>query len=195
MRLILLSLVLVACGEDSGEDKDGIDGGVTPMVDAGQGQNDGGTGGPESDAAALRTLDSSLSATCTNLSGRAIVNENGNLGVAFTDDSSPYTFRGSVSLELPSNFSGSIPNPEGWDGSSARLVVAVVDQGFTTFGNHCWFNRPDLSGGTAVVTDYRPQSGIMDVSFSGYVLANCNGGGTCTVNGSVRTEGEGVYDN
>ena len=142
MVLVPLLALAAGCGgdddpgdsaDDNADSADLVDAQDEPGIDADPGAPDAPGGNP---------LDSTLTATCATLQGRAIVNENGNLGVSFTEDDSPFTFIGSVQWELPSGFTGAVPNPENWDGDEARKLVGVTSPGFELFGSHCWTGNP-----------------------------------------------------
>lgn len=164
-----------------------FDGGFGSGTDAmpGEGAGDGGSQPPG--------LDSTLSSTCAELQGRAVVNFNGNLGIAFTDGESPYTFRGSIQFELPTTFGGSVPNPENWDGASPRTIVALTSSDYALHGNHCWFDNAGATG-SAVISDYRPSEGIVKAQFDGFSLRGCASNSVCTLSGSIETAGLGVYE-
>jgi hypothetical protein len=180
MRTWWLSIVLIACGEPSSSK--GVDAGDGPGRDAAS-NPDGGS----------NAIDSSLTSGCATLQGRAVVNHNGNLGIAFTESDSPFTFVGSVQFELPDGFTGAVPNPENWDGSSARRVVAMTTPGFELHGNHCWAQAQPPSG-SVVIDEYRPSDGIVKATFTALPLHSCTGGSVCTVSGMIETTGEGVFD-
>lgn len=188
MRLLLgpvAVLVIAACGTS---DPSGADAGTD-----GRATGDGG-GSNSIDAPGGNPLASTLTSSCATLQGRAIVNENGNLGIAFTEDSSPYTFLGSVQFELPSGFTGTVPNPEAWDGTSPRKVVAMTTPSYEIHGNHCWFNNTMPSGGSVVITEYRPADGVVKATFTALPLRSCTGASICTISGSIETTGEGVFE-
>lgn len=188
MKLVITLVLLAACDSDGGTGP-GTDGGGSG-ADAGSNTNtDGGTG---TDGASNR-IHSTLTSACATLQGRAIVNFNGNLGIAFTEDNSPYTFLGSVQFELPDGFVGTIPNPEAWNGSGPRKVVAMTTPSYELHGNHCWMgNTP--SGGSVTVTEYRPNDGVVKATFASLPLRSCTGSSVCMVNGTIETTGEGVFD-
>lgn len=140
-------------------------------------------------------LESTLTATCATLQGRAIVSTNGDLGVSFTDGGDGYSLRGTIQWELPAGFSGGVPNPEHWDGSSERMIVAVTTASYSLYGNHCWFGgSAPPQPGTATISAYDPSSGVVRAAFSNYALHSCTGGDTCTLNGSIETSGQGVFE-
>jgi len=187
LRLTSLALLLAGCGTsdsggaDAGTDGRGAmgDGGGSNLIDAPAGSN---------------RIASTLTSSCATLQGRAIVNHNGNLGIAFTEDASPYTFLGSVQFELPAGFTGAIPNPESWDGSSPRKVVAMTTPSYQLHGNHCWLNGALPSGGSVVITEYRPTDGVVKATFTALPLRSCTGASVCTISGSIETTGEGVFE-
>ena len=188
MKLVALALaLLVACSSD-GTSGPGTDAGA---ADAGSNEpTDGGTPG---DGGMANRIQSTLTSTCgATLQGRAVVNFNGNLGIAFTEDDSPYTFLGSVQFELPDGFTGSIPNPEGWSGSGPRKVVAMTTPSFELHGNHCWGTSAP-SGGGVTITEFRPSDGVVKAAFTSLPLHSCTGAAVCTVSGSIETIGEGVF--
>ncbi|MFN0249838.1 MAG: hypothetical protein ACKV2T_23345 [Kofleriaceae bacterium] len=190
MRLAFALVVLAACDSSGGTDP-GTDAGSNGG-DAGSNQNtDGGMSG---DAGSSNRIDSTLTSTCgATLQGRAIVNFNGNLGVAFTEDDSPYTFLGSVQFELPDGYTGAIPNPEAWNGSDPRKVVAMTTPSYQLHGNHCWTSGAP-SGGSVSITEYRPNDGVVKATFASLPLRSCTGAAVCMVSGTIETTGEGVFD-
>jgi hypothetical protein len=184
-----LALILVAACDSSGGT-----GGLDASVTTGDGQVTTGDGGP-TDGSSGNELHSTLTTTCTaTLQGRAIVNENGNLGIAFTEDDSPYTFLGSVQFELPDGYTGTVPDPEMWDGSSPRRVVAMTTKSYELHGNHCWFNGALPSGGSISIATYHPLQGIVKATFNALQLRSCTGAAVCTVSGTIETTGEGVFE-
>jgi hypothetical protein len=191
MRLAFVLVLLAAC-DDGGTSDPGTDGGSSG-TDAGSNQNtDGGMN--NTDGGSSNRLHSTLTSTCgATLQGRAIVNYNGNLGVAFTEDDSPYTFIGSVQFELPDGFVGAIPNPEAWNGSGPRKVVAMTTSSYVLHGNHCWMNNTP-GGGSVTVTEYRPNDGVVKATFASLPLRSCTGSSVCMVSGTIETTGEGVFD-
>jgi hypothetical protein len=186
VKRALLLLALAAC------DRADVGGGTDARATMGDGHA-ATSDGKLADGHNGNALMSTLTSSCGTLQGRALVNYNGNLGIAFTIADSPYTFLGSVSFELPDGFTGSVPDPEHWDGMSDREVVAVSSPSYETFGNHCWFSGQP-SGGSVVVTDFRPNQGIVKATFNGLQLKSCVGSSTCTVSGSIETTGSGVFD-
>lgn len=172
---------VAACG---GTGTGGDDDGMTAAVDAGR--TNGGSG------ASGVGLTSTLTASCATLQGRAIVNDNGNLGIAFTDDGS--TFIGSVQFQLPDGFAGPIPDPESWDGQSDRKVVAVTSPSYELHGNHCWPTGASPSGGGVVIETWQPHQGIVKATFTALVLHSCTGAEVCTVDGTIETTGTGTFD-
>lgn len=190
MKVALL-VVLVACGGSSpgpGGDDDG-----NTLPDGGNGSGSGSGSGQGSGSGSNSGLHSTLTSSCATLQGRALVNENGNLGIAFTESDSPYTFLGSIQFELPDGFTGAIPNPEMWDGSSPRHVVAMTTPSYELHGNHCWMSGSP-SGGSVTVTKFAPAQGIVKATFTALPLHSCTGASICTVSGSIETTGEGVFD-
>ncbi len=187
----LFVATLVACsGGDADESPDAggtFDSGLQATDSAPSSETDAMAGG--------RQLDSSLVSSCATLEGRAVVSENaGTMSISFTEAESPFAFYGSVQLELPSGFSGAVPNPEDWDGESPRNVVAVTSTAFALHGNHCWFNEMPAAPGSVTVTEFRPNEGVLDVTFNNLALRSCQGSTVCTVDGSVVTDGTGVYE-
>lgn len=182
----LLAVALLGCDDSGGS---GTDAGPQPIDGSGSGSSDARL----VDAPNGSSLASTLTASCATLQGRAIVNENGNLGVAFTEGDSPYTFLGSIQFELPTGYTGSVPDPENWDGSSPRRVIAASSPTYETFGNHCWTSGAP-SGGSITILDYRPTQGIVKAMFTGYQLRSCVGSSVCMISGMIETTGEGVFD-
>jgi hypothetical protein len=191
---ILIALLLTACegGEDN-EDDGFADGGAESAADAGP-SNDAMPGEATDAGSSDSQLISSLTSDCSTLQGRAIVNFNGNLGISFTEAESPFTFLGSIQFEIPSDWNGAIPNPENWDGSSARQIVAVTSSAFTLHGNHCWFEDSPQAPGSVVISDYRPSEGIVKAQFDSLALRSCTGAAVCTVSGSIETTAAGVFE-
>lgn len=189
LSLGILALLVAACGTSGSDDPGTADAGIDARGATGDG---GGSNGI--DAPASNRIASTLTSSCATLQGRAIVNHNGNLGIAFTEDNSPYTFLGSVQFELPTGFTGTIPNPEAWDGTSPRRVVAMTTPSYQLHGNHCWFNGAMPSGGSVVITEYRPTDGVVKATFTALPLRSCTGASICTVSGAIETTGEGVFD-
>lgn len=188
-RSLLSALILVAACDSSGGTGD-LDASTT----SGDGRTAAGDGGPI-DGSNGNQLHSTLTTSCAaTLQGRAIVNENGNLGIAFTEADAPYTFLGSVQFELPDGYTGAVPDPEMWDGSSARRVVAMTTGTYDLHGNHCWFNGSAPSGGSVSITTYHPLQGIVKATFSALQLRSCTGSEVCIVSGSIETTGEGVFE-
>jgi hypothetical protein len=189
MRFVIVLALLAAC--DSGGTSDpGTDGGNGSGSDAGSNTIDGGSA---SDGGASNRIHSTLTSACATLQGRAIVNFNGNLGIAFTEDDSPFTFLGSVQFELPDGFTGAIPNPEAWNGSGPRKVVAMTTPSYELHGNHCWMSASP-SGGSITVTEYHPNNGVVKATFASLPLRSCTGSSVCTLSGTIETTGEGVFD-
>ncbi len=213
VRYLLVVGAIVASGCEADRDapastdaRPGADG-RNRVTDARTGQNnadgaagnaDGAAGNPDGstgnvDANAGTQLDSTLVSSCATLRGRALVNYNGNLGIAFTEDDLPYSSIGTIQFELPSGFVGTVPNPEQWDGVSPRQLVAVTSAGFELHGSHCWFEDTPPTG-TATITEYRPTDGVVRASFSNFPVHSCIGPSVCTVSGTVETTGEGVFE-
>jgi hypothetical protein len=191
MRFAYAFVFLVAC-DSAGSGDPGVDGG-NGGGDAGSNNNTDG-GGMTNDGGASNRIDSTLTSTCgATLQGRAIVNFNGNLGVAFTEDDSPYTFLGSVQFELPDGYTGTIPNPEAWNGTGPRRVVAMTTPSYQLHGNHCWTSGAP-SGGSVTVTEYRPNDGVVKATFASLPLRSCTGSSVCMVSGTIETTGEGVFE-
>ena len=192
---IPITVSLLGCSEGDPEDPERVDGGSGDLIDASTRTGDSGVGSPDAGGGAGGGLTSSLVSDCgATFSGRAIVNFNGNLGISFTDGESPFTFRGSIQFELPSSTTGSIPNPEDWDGSSPRQIIAMTNPGFTLHGNHCWMQQDANPAGSVLLSDYRPAEGIVNAEFSSLRLHSCVGDAVCTLNGSIETTGEGVFE-
>ncbi|MDB4960533.1 MAG: hypothetical protein JWP01_532 [Myxococcales bacterium] len=192
LRFATAAVVLAACGtsDPGGSEPDGTDAGTD-----GRGANVDAPGGTPVDAPpASNRIASTLTSSCATLQGRAIVNHNGNLGIAFTEDDSPYTFLGSVQFELPSGFTGAIPNPEAWNGTGPRKVVAMTTPSYQLHGNHCWMNGAMPSGGSVTITEYRPTDGVVKATFTALPLRSCVGSTICTISGSIETTGEGVFE-
>jgi hypothetical protein len=187
MRFVLGLALLAACGTS---DSTGTDAGTT------DGSNGGGDARGSVDAPrASNRINSTLTSSCATLQGRAIVNFNGNLGISFTEDDSPYTFLGSVQFELPAGFTGAIPNPEAWNGSAPRKVVAMTTPSYQLHGNHCWLNgATPTAAGSVVITEFRPNDGVVKATFNALQLRSCTGSSVCTVSGSIETTAEGVFD-
>ena len=195
--LLLASLSFPACGGGGGDDGgDGAGADAGAATDARQDLSPDSGGEADTDAGSTETsLNSTLTSDCgATLQGRAIVNFNGNLGISFTEDSGAFTFLGSIQFELPSGFTGSVNNPEGWDGQSERHVIAASNTSFTTHGNHCWFDTSPSNPGSVTISDYRPNEGIVKATFNGLQLKSCIGATMCTINGSIETTGQGVFD-
>ncbi|MDX2094023.1 MAG: hypothetical protein SFX73_39700 [Kofleriaceae bacterium] len=187
---LAIALLIVACSGD-GSGPDGVDGGSGSGTDAGSGSGSDAGSGPDGGS---NGLTSTLTSSCATLQGRAIVNYNSNLGIAFTEDDIPYTSLGSVSFELPAGFSGNVPNPEAWDGSSPRKVVAMTTASFQTHGNHCWLQTTPPSPGSVTIHEWRPNDGVVRATFNALALKSCTGSTVCTISGTIETTGEGVFD-
>jgi len=187
MRILLALALLGGC--DDGVRDPNSDAGST--IDGGAAAIDGST---TTDGGASTRIRSTLTSSCATLQGRAIVNYNTNLGISFTEDDSPYTFIGSIQFELPDGFTGAVPNPEGYDGSSPRKVVAVTSPSFTLHGNHCWLNGSMPSGGSVTIAQYAPNDGIVKATFTALPLRSCTGAAICTISGTIETTGEGVFE-
>ena len=195
----------LACGDDDrvgvdaarvdggGVDAPGVDATSDSAVDA-PGVDVPGVDVPGSDASRERVI-STLTVSCdAELQGRAIVNFNTNLGIAFTDSASPFTSRGSISFDFPSGFSGRVDNPEIVDGGP-RHTLAITDRSFTTYGNHCWTFGTAPQPGSATIDAWRPTEGVVRATFVDFPVRNCvSMADTCVINGSIETPGEGVFD-
>ena len=181
---IWLAALLAACSSPSSG---------TETPDAGRsGSNTGsgtGSGSGSGTGSADDNVISTLTSPCATLQGRALVSNNGNFGIAFTDADSPYTFRGSVQFQLPDGFTGAAPDPESWDGESDRHVVAMTTAGFDLHGNHCW-STSQPSGGSLVIEKFQPHAGIVKATFSAFALHSCTDATVCTVSGSIETKGQ-----
>ena len=193
MRYLLL--LLCACGNGTGAANPG---GVDAATDGHHGIGDG--HGAMTDASHGSSADghsagftSTLTSTCATLQGRALVNYNDNLGIAFTDDDSPYAFRGSIQFELPDGFTGAAPNPEDWDGSSPRHVIAMTDADYDLHGNHCW-NGEAPPPGTLVVQAFDTGSVVVRATFDAFPMHGCTDDSVCTVSGTIQTTAAGVFD-
>lgn len=186
MKRGFVGFVMAAMAACGGTGNGGDDAGMTAGPDAGRAS--GGSGGSGSGSG----LKSTLTASCATLQGRAIVNDNGNLGIAFTDDVS--TFIGSLQFQLPDGFAGPIPDPESWDGQSDRKVVAVTSPSYELHGNHCWPTGDAPTGGSVVIETWKPDRGIVKATFTALALHSCTGGEVCTVDGTLETTGTGVFD-
>ena len=183
-----LLLILVAACDSSG----GTGGDVDASVTSGDGHVASGDGSTTDGAS--NQLHSTLTTTCSaTLQGRAIVNENGNLGVAFTESNSPYTFLGSVQFDLPDGYTGTIPDPEMWNGSGPRKIVAMTTRSYDLHGNHCW-TAGAPSGGSVSIATYHPLQGIVKATFTQLQLRSCTGSEVCSVSGAIETTGEGVFE-
>jgi hypothetical protein len=131
---------------------------------------------------------STLTSSCATLQGRALVNYNGNFGIAFTEADTPYTFLGSVQFELPDGFTGAVPDPEAWDGMSDRHVVAMTTAAYELHGNHCWSNTQPPAG-SLIIQTFEPSAGIVKATFTAFALHSCTGSTICTVTGTIETKG------
>ena len=188
LACFLCLTIVVACGSDAGENDPILPGPPVPG-------DEPPTDGPIGDGTPANALASTLTATCATLQGRAVVNENGNFGVAFTESDSPFSLIGSIQWELPSGHLGSVPNPENWNGSGSRQIIAATSPTYELFGNHCWFGgSPPANTGSVTMHAYNPQTGVVRATFVNYVLHSCVDAGTCTINGSIETTGEGVFE-
>jgi len=128
-------------------------------------------------------------------SDRVLVHYNTSLGIVFTDPDSPYTIRGSISFDFPSTFTGSIPNPYSWVDSGVHKEVAITDESYTTWGNHCWKTGDSPSGGSATIEVIDGSQGVVRASFDGFQLRNCiNQNATCTLTGSIESADTGVFE-
>ena len=171
-----------AAGADAATSSDGKHGSGSNAADAGSGAPaDGSSNG----------FTSTLTSACATLQGRAIVSYNGNLGVAFTD--SNYAFLGSVQFELPDGFTGEAPDPEDWDGTSPRHVIAMTDAGEDLHGNHCW-NGETPPPGTLVIQQFDTTDIIVNATFDNFAMHSCTDDTVCTVSGTIVTNGSGVFD-
>ncbi len=189
---IVLSLALLAACDSGGTSDPGVDGGGGGS-DAGSNQNTDGGGMNNTDGGSSNRIHSTLTSNCgATLQGRAIVNFNGNLGIAFTEDDSPYTFLGSVQFELPDGFVGAIPNPEVYN-PDQRKIVAMTTPSYELHGNHCWMNTSP-AGGSVTVTEYHPNDGVVKATFASLPLRSCTGSSICVLTGTIETTGEGVFD-
>lgn len=210
-RALVSTLVLLSVagcddtrsGADGGDARDagglppGVDGGPRADgggVDAGPGDTDAGPGGPDAGPGG-GGLTSTLQITCGGqLQGRAIVNYNTNLGVAFTDGAPALTPRGSISFDFPSGFTGAIDNPEIVDGGP-RHTLAITTSDFTTYGNHCWPVGTPARSGSATIEVWRPNEGVVRATFTNVELNNCvTMSDSCVLNGTIETTGEGVFE-
>ncbi|MFT3698118.1 MAG: hypothetical protein QM831_33565 [Kofleriaceae bacterium] len=195
MKRALVFVLLAACG-GSGDDSQhsSADAGRTSM---GGGDDDGSNQGSGSNngSGELSGLTSTLTSSCATLQGRAIVNYNGNLGIAITEDNSPYSFVGSIQFQLPDGFSGNVPNPENWDGNDTadRKIVAVTSQDYDLHGNHCW-NGATPGSGSVSITTWLPEQGIVKATFNAFPMHSCTGAEVCTVTGTIETTADGVFD-
>jgi len=187
--------VLAACAACSGKGAAGAghggDGGLDGRGSGSGARTDGGRSA--NDGTSSSGFTSTLTSACATLQGRAIVSYNDNLGIAFTDDDSPYAFRGSVQFELPDGFTGEAPDPESWDGSGPRHVVAMTDPGFGEYGNHCW-NGATPPPGTLVIEQFDTANVILQATFDDFPLHGCTDDSVCTVSGTIATTGAGVFD-
>jgi hypothetical protein len=195
MKRSVMLLAFAACssgGSGGGHGAAGTDAATTA--------SDGKHGGGSSAADATNTapgdgsshgFTSTLTSPCATLQGRAIVNYNGNLGIAFTD--SNYAFLGSVQFELPDGFTGEAPNPEDWDGTSPRHVIAMTDAGEDLHGNHCW-NGETPPAGTLVIQQFDTTNIIVNATFDNFAMHSCTDDTVCTVSGTIVTNGSGVFD-
>lgn len=181
-----------ACGSSGGNgggDGGGNGSGVT--VDAQRANDASGTG--SGSGSGSPKLISTLTSSCATLQGRAVVHYNDNLGIAFTEGDSPYTFLGSVQFQLPDAFTGSVPNPEVYVPDNDRHIAAMTTPAFDLHGNHCWTNATPAAG-TLVVESFHPSNGIVKATFSNYPLHSCTGSTVCTVTGRIETTGSGVFE-
>ena len=179
---------------DSSTDAPASDAGVdAPTVDV-PGVDAPATDAPASDSAS-GGVTSTLTITCDGeLQGRAIVNFNTNLGIAFTDPELPFGSRGSISFDFPSGFSGSVGNPE-IVGDGPRHTLAITDRSFTTYGNHCWAFGTEAQPGSATISEWRPTDGVVRASFVDFPVRNCvSMADTCVINGMIETTGEGTFE-
>lgn len=206
MRGVLLCVLLIACGDDdsrAGRSDSSVDAAVdAPTLDAPTADVPGvdapAVDAPGVDAPAMDAgggVTSTLTISCDGeLQGRAIVNFNTNLGIAFTDPEIPFTSRGSISFDFPSGFSGSVDNPE-IVGDGPRHTLAITDRSFTTYGNHCWPFGSEAQPGSATIMEWRPTDGVVRASFTDFPVRNCvSMSDTCVINGMIETTGEGVFD-
>ena len=139
---------------------------------------------------------STLVVTCdAELSGRAIVDWNTNLGISFTDNAPTYSVRGSISFEFPPGFTGVVDNPENYEPGGPRHVVAVTDRSFTLHGNHCWEDGTPPRTGSGFIEEWRPNEGVVRATFTDFPLQNCViGSAPCSITGTIETTGEGVFE-
>ena len=186
MRVLIL--LCAACGS-SGGDVSGV------TVDAQRANDASGTGSGSGSGSGSNSpkLISTLTSSCATLQGRAVVNYNDNLGIAFTESDSPYTFLGSVQFQLPDGFTGSVANPEVYVPGTDRHIAAMTTPAFDLHGNHCWTNATPPTGGLVVET-FDPSNGIVKATFSSYPLHSCTGSSVCTVTGNIETTGSGVFE-
>ena len=194
--------LLVCCGGDSDSDPGG-DGSQT--ADAASGTDASTDSGATTDAGTSTDVGTEPNGVTSTLvavgcsaafaADRVMVHYNTSLGLVFTDADSPYTVRGSISFDFPSGFTGPIPNPYSWVDSGIHKEVAVTDQAFTTWGNHCWKNGESPTGGSATIELIDGPKGIVRASFHGFQVRNCiNQSATCTLTGTIESSETGIFE-
>ncbi|MEO7092224.1 MAG: hypothetical protein ABI175_03165, partial [Polyangiales bacterium] len=85
-------------------------------------------------------------------------------------------------------------DPEMWNGSGPRKIVAMTTRTYDLHGNHCWFNATAPTGGSISIATYHPLQGIVKATFTALQLRSCTGAEVCTVSGMIETTGEGVFE-
>jgi hypothetical protein len=197
MKRWLVVVACAACGHSAGPGGGGGGGAAGPDAAGGghhgSGSNNGDAGGGSPGDGSASGFTSTLTSACATLQGRAIVDYNDNLGIAFTDGAPSYTFLGSVQFELPDGFTGEAPDPEDWNGTGPRHVIAMTDAGYDLHGNHCW-NGATPPAGTLVIQQFDTSNVVVQATFDNFAMHSCTDDSVCTVSGTIVTTGAGVFD-
>lgn len=199
MRFALLSMcLLLGCGDDgrsptrgpfdAGPGADlgtGFDGG--PLLDAGSGADLGGGGADAGPPAAEVGLVFGGGCAPTFDGDVVVVRNSESIAVSATSGGA---LTGSVQLDLDgAGASETLSSQHRVD--TGQVINVVTTTTWTNLamdsGGVLGGTVPDPIGGTLTIGAYRPDEGVLDVTFTGVTLQNPSDGTLCTVDGRLQT--------
>ncbi len=132
------------------------------------------------------TIDVTLDGCDVDLGGTVVVSYNGSLGVASVYDGGA-TLTGSFQFELDGAGTMELSTQHRVDTGNVVNMVEIAQGTWTNLDADSLAGGMDRIGGTLVINEWDPASGISDIELQSVSLLNVVNGNVCTIDGTIVT--------